>query len=84
MLHYPFEDILRIPYYFEEEKFDSSKLQDFLSKFSTQNLNVYVFSQDFEKECNLQEKIYGTFYCVENLPPNFISASNENSLPPEI
>jgi hypothetical protein len=44
----PFDGKERV-YYFEEEKFDSSKLQDFLSKFSTQNLNVYVFSQDFEK-----------------------------------
>lgn len=65
MLHYPVEDIIRLNYYFEEEKFDPKLIKSFINELNSDNFNIYIFSQDFtEEECNQIETIYGARYSL--------------------
>ena len=49
------------------KEYNEELIKKYLDLFNLDNLNIYFFSQSFENECNLVEKIYGTKYSKEKM-----------------
>ena len=49
------------------EEFNEPIIKKYLDMINLDNLNVYISSKSFEKECTLTEKYFGTKYCKEKL-----------------
>ena len=64
MLYKP-EDVFTGDYLYQE--YNEELIKKYLDLLNMGNLNIYFFSQSFEKECNLIEKIYGTKYTKEKM-----------------
>ena len=64
LMEYKPEDVIAGPCFNE---YDEELIKKYLDMLQLDNLNIYFFSNIFEKECNLTEKYYGTKYCKEDI-----------------
>ena len=65
LMDYPPEDIITSSNLYGE--FKESLLKKYLDLLTLDNLNIYLCSKLFEKDCNLTENYYGTKYYKEKL-----------------
>ena len=65
LLDLPPEKIMSRTIFLEE--FNEPIIKKYLDMMNLDNLNVYISSKSFEKECTLTEKYFGTKYCKEKL-----------------
>ena len=64
LMEYKPEDVIAGPCFNE---YDEELIKKYLDMLQLDNLNIYFFSNIFEKECNLTEKYYGTKYSKEDI-----------------
>ena len=65
LMKYKPEDILFAGSVFKE--YNEPLIRKYLDLLTLDNLNIYFFSNSFEKECNLTEQWYGTKYSKEKI-----------------
>ena len=74
LFDYNNEDILTGNYLIEE--YNEDVIKKYLMGLKQENCNIYLFSKEFEKDCNLTEKWYGTKYTKEKF--NFSQEEIDN------
>ena len=63
LIDYNPEDVISGGVLFGE--YDEALIKKYIDMLTLDNLNIYLVSNSYEKECNLTEQYYGTKYCKE-------------------
>jgi Secreted/periplasmic Zn-dependent peptidases, insulinase-like len=76
MLYYPFEDVLKLKYFFEE--YDEKFIKEEINKLDIKNLRIYMISKKCEPDCYLIEDIYSIKYSVQQFDQDIFELYNGN------
>ncbi len=63
MLYYPYEDIIKLKYYFE--KYDDLHIKEEIEKLEISNLRIHLISKKCESSCDKIEEIYSIQYSTQ-------------------